>query len=77
MEEEAKYEAVRQIEFNKLIDLGEKLGVRIIANTDCRLIKIRRYSPHSLVSARKLMQREREQPGTVAKIKKTIKNKGL
>jgi len=54
-----KYEAVREVEINKLIDLGEKLGVRIMANSDCRLIKIKRYSPHSLVSARKLMQRER------------------
>ncbi len=47
-----------------------------MANSDCRLIKIKRYSPHSLVSARKLMQKEREQPAAVAKIKKTIKNKG-
>ena len=71
-----KYEAVREVEINKLIDLGEKLGVRIMANSDCRLVKIKRYSPHTLVSARKLMQREREQPAAVAKIRKTIKNKG-
>ncbi len=71
-----KYEAVREVEINKLIDLGEKLGVRLMANSDCRLVKIKRYSPHSLVSARKLMQREREQPAAVAKIRKTIKNKG-
>jgi hypothetical protein len=76
VEEEIKYEAIKQVEVNKMIDLGEKVGVRIIANSDCRLIKIKRYSPHSLVAARKLMQREREQPAAVAKIRKTIKNKG-
>ena len=76
VEEDMKYEAVREIEINKLIDLGEKIGVKIMANTDCKVIKIKKYSPHSLVSARKLMQREREQPAAVTRIKKTIKNKG-
>jgi hypothetical protein len=41
-EEEAKYEASRPVTVGKVLELNERLGVRFLAKSDCKMIRLKR-----------------------------------
>lgn len=58
MEEDVKLQQRRQVEMNRVVDL-RAVGVRYIAGTDCRIIKIKKGVAAGLHNLKKIMQKER------------------
>jgi CRP-like cAMP-binding protein len=75
-EVERLYEADRTIEPNRLLDLRDKPGVRFEAESDCRIIKIRKGAAAGLAHFQKrLIKKERERTQEMAKLKRLAKGK--
>lgn len=58
MEEDVKLQLSRQVELNRVVDL-RAAGIRYIAATDCKIIKIRKGVAAGLHNVKRLMQKER------------------
>lgn len=75
-EVEEQFEANRTIEPNRILDLRDKVGVRFVAESDCKIIKIKKGASAGLVHFQKrLLQKERERNQEMGKLKKLMKTK--
>jgi hypothetical protein len=58
-EEEARYDASRQVSIGIILDLNERLGVRFLAKTDCKMIRMKKGPSIGFHLVKRLMTLER------------------
>jgi hypothetical protein len=75
-EVEELFEAERTVDPYRLIDLRDKPRVRFVAESDCRMVRIRRGAAAGLAHFQKrLLQKERERNQEMVKLRKLMKGK--